>query len=359
MLIYLTIASIIYWGGFTRDPKLFYRAGICMITALSALRNIYIGGFDAFVYADIFRSTPVLSDLNLNDIDSEYSPGYILLNSIIRTFSSDYETFQVVYVLLTMWLLVIIFRKLHLSYQEKCILLFSYFCFRFIWYEWVLLRQNLANIFFWLFIVMYYENRYSDNRKRYLYLVLMLLVPPLFHKSALLNIILVPLAFYIEKTNIHVKRVVIPILSVFVFIVSSALMNMLAPYITMFGERYEHYSENAAMITSGTGNILNYMLRMVFYVVLLINWHKDDYKYKDLLITLMVMVLLIGSVNFSSMNRVYEYYAIAMYLVFTFSVRYIGDNVYRIGYWLLMLIILGRFLNVGVEGSLLNYSIWL
>ena len=357
MLPYIVIASVIYWGAFTKTPKVFYTLGIIIITCFSAFRNIELGGFDALNYERIFMYTPPLQYITTENLFEDYSAGYILLNSLIRTFSSDYVDFQIVYVLITMGLLVTIFHKLNITYRDKCILLFSYFCFRFLWYEWVLLRQNLANLIFWLFAVLYYIERSKGSRLRYLYLVLAILVPTQFHTSAYLNIVLLPIALYLERTAMHIKRNIIPVLSVLIFAASTVIMHVVAPYITMFGDRYEHYSESA-MTTDGSGNIVNYIMRMVFYITLLKNWDWDNYKYKNFILTFMIMVLLIGSINFSSANRVYEFYAIALYVTFSFSIDYYKNVLYRFGYWLMMLVIMVRFLNIGVGGTFLNYSVW-
>ena len=133
------------------------------------------------------------------------------------------------------------------------------------------------------------------------------------------------------------------------------MVSSFAPYMALLSDRYEHYSDNPV----GSGNLINYLLRLVFYLVLLKHFQRDEYIYKNFVLSLMVMVVLIGSINFSSANRIYEYYAIALYLTFGFSVRYYDKIVYRFSFWLLMLIILVRFLTIGVEGSFLHYSTWL
>ena len=280
MLLYIVIASFIYWGAFTKTPKAFYALGIIILTCFSAFRNIELGGFDALNYERIFMYTPPLKTITMEYLMGDYSIGYLLLNSIVKTFSSDYVVFQIIYVIITMLLLVTIIHKLNLTYRDKCILLFSYFCFRFLWYEWVLLRQNLANLVFWLFAVLYYIERGKGSKLRYVYFALAIFVPTQFHISAYLNIVLLPIALYLEKMTMNVKRIIIPVLSVLIFAASTVIMHVVAPYILLFGDRYEHYSESA-MATEGSGNVVNYIMRMVFYIILLKYWHRENYKYKN------------------------------------------------------------------------------
>ena len=204
-------------------------------------------------------------------------------------------------------------------------------------------------------LLLYFKNRDCKINTKYLYLVCAFIIPPLFHTSGFLNFLLIPILLYIDRTSFHTKKYFVPILSVGIFFFSTIVVSSFAPYMALLSDRYEHYSDNPV----GSGNLINYLLRLVFYLVLLKHFQRDEYIYKNFVLSLMVMVVLIGSINFSSANRIYEYYAIALYLTFGFSVRYYDKIVYRFSFWLLMLIILVRFLTIGVEGSFLHYSTWL
>jgi len=124
------------------------------------------------------------------------------------------------------------------------------------------------------------------------------------------------------------------------------------------GDRYENYSI-AISSDMGNGNIVNYILRFFFYFAFILNFHRDKSSNKDLVMKTIIMVIIIGSVNFSSVNRLYEYYAIGLYLVQTKFLSYYNQPIIRFGYWLGMLLIFGRFLTISNEGSFLNYSMWL
>lgn len=357
MILYFSIATIIFWGAYTKNPRLFYLLGFFFIFLLSAFRDISLGGFDAANYERIFKETPNLFSITSEDLLSDYSIGYILFNSVIRIFSDDYRLFQFVYVVITMSLLFVTIEKIKISNKEKCILLFSYFCFRFIWYEWVLLRQNFANLLFWYNIVSYYNS--NRTKSKVLYFCCSLILPPLFHTSAFVNILLLPAMFLLERRKYETKKYIIPVVSLGIYVASSVVVNYLFPYMVLLGgDRYDNYSESISS-EMGNGNIVNYVLRFFFYFALIINYFGDKSKYRDFTLSTMIMVMLIGSVNFSSVNRMYEYYAIGLYLCQTSILRFYRNPVIRILYWAGMLIILGRFLTIGVEGTFLDYSMWI
>lgn len=357
MILYLTIATIIFGGAYTKNPRLFYLLGFVLIFFLSAFRDIALGGFDALNYERIFKDTPDLFNITEEYILSDYSIGYVLFNSTIRIFSDDYRLFQFVYVSITMLLLYFTIEKITITNREKCLLLFSYFCFRFLWYEWVLLRQNFADLLFWYNIISFYNSK--TKRSRYIYLGCCILLPPLFHTSAFVNILLLPVMIYLEKRSFDTKKYLVPILSIVIYEASSVLVNYLFPYMVLLGgDRYDNYSESISS-EMGNGNIINYLLRFFFYFVFVINYKKDQNKIKEVIMPTMIMVILIGSVNFSSVNRMYEYYAIGLYLCQISLLRYYKQPITRLLYWAGMILIFGRFLAISDNGSFLNYSMWI
>lgn len=357
MILYFSIATIIFWGAYTKNPRFYYLFGFFLIFLISAFRDISLGGFDATNYERIFKDTPGLLDLTNENLLTDYSIGYILFNSAIRSFSEDYRLFQFAYVTITMLLLFLTIEKLKLSNKEKCILLFSFFCFKFLWFEWVLLRQNFANILFWYNIVSFYNS--NKFKQKIFYFACSLILPPLFHTSAFINILLLPTMFIMERRSIDTKKFLVPILSIVIYVASSVLVSYLFPYMVLLGgDRYDNYSESISL-EMGNGNLINYLLRFFFYFVFITNYFRDKNRNREFVMSTMLMVILIGSVNFSSVNRMYEYYAIGLYLCQSAILRIYRHPAVRVLYWAGMLVILGRFLTIGVEGSFLNYSTWL
>lgn len=356
MFIYLLIATFFFVAAYTKNARGCFLIGIITLFCFSAFRNVEtLGGFDAQNYARIFNNTDAFISISHSlSVDSQYSVGYILFNAIVRIFSDNYRDFQIVYILCTTIVLYMVLKKTKLNYRELCLFLFAYFCFRYLWYEWVLLRQNIANLIFWLCIVTAYISD-SKYRKR-TYIVLALIVPPLFHTSAILNFIFLPIMYVSRLLNDTMRKYLIPILSVFVFILSSFIVSSFFPYLVGFvDDRYADYS----ISNVGNGNIINYGVRFLVYYILVFHYEREDYPYKDLVRDCMFMVLMIGSVNFSSANRLYEYYAIGMYIGFAVIPKYYPNVILRSVYYVFFIVTLARFLSLSLEGSLLNYSTWL
>ena len=118
--------------------------------------------------------------------------------------------------------------------------------------------------------------------------------------------------------------------------------------------RYEMYMGSGA----GNGNIINYLLKLLFFIFFSYNYNKEQYPYKKMVLDTLTMVVLISSVNQELLNRVYEYYAIGLYLSFCFVSHYfrrLDKNLVSLVFAIGLIVIFIRFIHISCGGGFLEY----
>lgn len=355
MIVLSLMACFLFWSAFQQNAEKYYGVGMCLLFLLTALRYPALGGSDNFSYSFTFQKVPVFGDLS--GFQSEFRIGYIYVNSLIKTIYDNYIFFQIVYTALCIYILNKSISLLDLNGREKCLLLFGYFCFKFIWYFWGTLRQNLADMIFWYFIILYYRKRNTYSKvKKIIILLVAIFFPQLFHSSAVLNIVILPMMIMLkEPKNMRVRICWVCILSVVLYVFSAGFFDYIISYAGIVDDRYSKlYSGEEA----GDGNIVNYFFRLIFFLLFALHYRKEKYKYKELVLNAFTIVILVGSVNHSLMLRVYEYYAIGMYVSFAFILHYFAKRnrpLISPIYLLIMLVLLNRFIIITDGGLMKSY----
>lgn len=325
---------------------------------ITALRYPVLGGTDNLQYAITFNSVPKLDGLLSYD-ESEFTIGYLFFNSLSKTIFENYIFFQIFYTFSAILLLSIVLKKLELSNRQKCFILFGYFCYKFLWFFWGTLRQNLADLFFWLILLYIYKKKDGISNMRLLILGgLSVIIPTLFHSSGIINVIFVPFLLSLHKLADIKKRLrLVLIISVSLFLLSGPIFDRLLSYIILIDPRYMMYEDYAA----GGANFINYLFRLFFFVIFCLNYHRINYKYKNFVLDTLTMCIIIGSINQPLMGRVLEYYAIGLYLSMGFfpmccTKKNVG--VFKFVYCIAMLIIFVRFLTISDDGLNTHYYLF-
>ena len=119
--------------------------------------------------------------------------------------------------------------------------------------------------------------------------------------------------------------------------------------------RYKMYVKSSV----GTSNIINYIFRLLLFLWMSIIYDKLKYKYKSLAISALSIMVILGSLSSELMNRVYEYYAIGLYLTFAICLSaFHGKSrlVAAIIYYVVMIIILVRGVMTFSGGVFVSYQ---
>lgn len=347
MLWYIGVATFLFLGYFYRKDKLWYIFSLFVLFCFSAFRNLNLGGSDAKFYSDYYHSVPPLTQFN--GFQGEYEIGYTLFNSFLKIFSDNYAFFQIVYTAVTLFLLHLVISKLDFNHNEKCLFLFVYFCYRYIWNTWVILRQNFSNLIIWMLIFIVFT---SKGRKWLIYFIA-IVISTLFHSTSIINLILFPLMLIIKKINPKTMLIIATILSIVLYFFGieykEEIMNIM---LKLAGERFERYSDTTQEI-----NIINLLLRLGLMWFIGLNIHRLNYRWKREVFASIALTVILGSINISLVIRVYEYYAIGFYagiIIFVRSFRKYDKFFCVIGIYVIMVIILTRYLITAFHNGVYN-----
>ena len=337
MLIYIALASLVFWGGFTKQARHIYKGALIALFILTAFRQPDWGGHDSSIYMNFFARVPVLKELQ--GFQSDYNIGYIFLNSFSKTIVNNYIFFQALLAAITMVLLYCVIEKAKLRDSEKCFFVFSYFCYRFMWNTWVTYRQNIANLVFGLFVMMFWQKR---KAKENIAMVGGVVATSLFHSSAWVNLLSIPCDKFMEKWSSRKRAIVISAVSVFLWLFGGKVFSFILNFaISRIDLRYGMY----AAASTGTSNVINYVFRLAVFLWLCLIYDHSDYEKKDVALSTLSIMVLLGSISSELMLRIYEYYAIGLYLALATCFRgFKGKNqaIAAVIFFVVMMIIFVR-----------------
>lgn len=356
MFVYISFLFITIMGTFIKQNKWIYRIALIYLFFISAFKSFSFGGVDSYYYQYFFTEVPGLTDISFDYFaNATYGPGFVLIASLAKTISSDYLAFQIVYSFLSIALLDQVVKRIPQKEDDYILrlqFLTCYFCYRFIYNNWISLRQNIANLIIWLVLLSIHK---QTSKKGYFKLMLLVIIAALFHSTALINLLLLPLIVLLQKVEMKKKILfVIPssaILILFSDRIFTFVLNVFTQYID---SRYNHYS-----IGIGS-NMVNYTIRIVCLMILYfrINGIQDDKK--TVMFDTLLAMAMIGSINVSIVYRFYEYFGIGLYYTLANIPRLFNKS--RASYMLanilvvtVMLVILTRFCITMDSGLYFTY----
>lgn len=353
LIVYISFALVVLIGACSKQAEKVYKWSLLGLFILTGFRNPDLGLTDTIIYQRMFATIPALD--NIVGYNSIYAWGYTLLNAFVKLFTDKFWVYQIIYAAIVIGIIYIIVEQLELESKEKCLFLFSYFCYRYIWNTWVILRQNLAVIIFWLLMILEYKEK--DKKKKIILIVCSILIPACFHSSAWVNTIILLVMFGLSKIKTSIKSKVIPILGIVLYLFGGEIYGKLLYFMqNVIDSRYFMYSTE-----TNTTNSINFIVRLVFYLFFIWKYNINNNTRNKFVLDMMEMMFLIGSINAELVTRMYEYYAIGLYAgmagilqSFAKKNRFLVLMVYGCG----MIIILARFLLITDGGVLANYSLW-
>lgn len=149
---------------------------VLSVALMSGFRDM-LGGYDVFVYARFFQQVPPIGDIiRLSRFDpvlySHFEPGYLFLNSLVKTISTDKYFLFFIFAILTYLFIAKAFYRYPLY-----IFAFSLFFAKFFIVAFVYTRQCIAMGIVWWGIMFLEKNR------KYIF-ILILIVATSIHYSA-------------------------------------------------------------------------------------------------------------------------------------------------------------------------------
>lgn len=357
MLMYICVAFVLFMGTFTKQAKLFYYLGVVILWGMMAFRNIDMGGLDAIFYQKFFDEVPPIWDLY--GYDSNYTWAYTLLNSLIKSLSDQYIIYQIIYSTIAFVILCCLLEKISFNYKEKCLFMLFFYCFRYMWDMWVILRQNMADLIFWsctfALYILWKNNKENDMLRKVILMGLAIIIPAGFHSSGWLNLLLLPILYYMQKINVKTKTILIVLVSLFLYYVLSPSFADILNIISVIDTRYNMYANNSA-----GGNFSYYLFRMLFFIFFAYNYKRIVHRYKDYFFDMMGIMVIVGSINAPIIVRFVDYYAIGLYgLGACIPSLFVPNNriPVLVVYTVILIFLLYRFLVIFDEGVFFEYRL--
>jgi hypothetical protein len=316
----------------------------------TGFRNIYLGDYYNKAYIRAFNSVQTIQDfVGFSNSDWEFEDGYMLLNIIAKTIINDFRFFQVLYTGLALILLYFVVKRLEFEENEKNLFLFVYFCMRFVINNFIILRQNIANLIIWNVIL---------SNAGILITIIFVFVASKFHITSLVNFVTIGIMKILEKLNNTYVYIITIVLSLILLTTSTSVINGFINYfVELSSDKYSKY-----FISEGTYNGFNwtyYFLRILFYTLLFLYFDVFEYKKKKELFLVSSVAVILGSINVEIFSRFMEYFMIGIYGVMTVSYQAFTENTRKyyliLLYFALMIIMLRQLLIYG-DGFMLEYS---
>lgn len=310
MIVAILIATVLYAGAWGRQSKKCYQISLLLMFLFVFFRNKNMSGTDYISYEIYFRNSPTLSGFYWNPLTYSsmygYGWGYGLLNSLVKTVSDNYYALQIVDTFLVFALLIYVIYKLKINDNEKCMFLFVFFCTRFIWYFFILLRQNIANLICWI-VLLGYDRNNQYNLKHLIKDIVLILIAYSFHQTTVI-FVLAYLVYIIISQRDHSKYFpyLVTLVSVIITAVTSTLMPMIINVISgLSGDKYAGY------IGTGGLNYINYALRVAYLFVIF--YLEKNEKSSSLYLNGTAIAVMLGAVNSDISVRAADYFAISYY----------------------------------------------
>lgn len=360
MVYYLEIATLIFMGYFTsKNSNKYLNFMLCILFMFIALHNPYLTGTDGRSYRAYFKThIPTLS--HFSEYNHTYEIGYALLNSLAKTIHNNYFTFQLIYSFIAIFLLGLVLKKTKLADQEKLLLLFVYFCYRFFQNSMEFLRQNIAILLIWLAVLSisdYYQEK-GKNKVKYV----LTIVAWTFHRSAIFNLILLPLIERLKGIDDKKLVVITSLVSFGFLLLGNGVISKIVQFaIIIGGERYSSYLISPGEVVPPI-NPVNYGIRYIFYIMYFLSINNYEYSKKKTVLVVASLAIICGSINQNIFTRLLEYYMIGIYIAIVKS-KYLmtagrSRNLYLLILYVVFMIILARNLLTVSSGTYMNYQLY-
>lgn len=311
MIYYLAIATFIFFGFFSKYPKKYYIVSLIILFVFTGFRNITIGDYNNEAYIRAFDIVDTLPNFSFS-ADYPFEIGFMLLNSVCKTIINDFKFFQVVYTFIAIVLLHMVINKMEITYRQRCLFLFVYFCMRFIINNFIILRQNIALLIIWNLLLTDTLPFKSAIKNKFIPYI----ISCYFHTTSIINIICLFLKNKLALLNKKYAYIITMIISlIFLFSGTRLFQPAMNFMIQIGGEKFEAYIGSE----TNTFNMIYYFIRIVVFTFLFLFYSKFKYKKKNALFTINILAIIFGSINVAIFSRFMEYLMIGPYLTIALS----------------------------------------
>lgn len=358
IILFVVIAICSTMNLFISKKKLKYLYLMCIIYLIifAGFRD-GIGGYDVHNYAYYFQQVkPINEIVSLNDIiNYRFEVLYTVINSIIKTFTTDYRIVLLVCSIVSITC-ISIFNYKYSYYPFFSLLYFLYKLF--LYGNMVVVRQSIAIGIFLISIKYIKENKFIK------YLIFNIF-GACFHSSAL---ILIPI-FFIRNINFKkIGLVKLSIISGVILLISGPLlrfMSFILGYILPQSIANKLYAYSAYAYFTKT-SLLNIVEILGIVILLSIFYKKDNGNNNENIIikgTYFNFIMVVSFIMFSFVARVNLYFSYFVMISISYIIKYIKNTNIKILVYIMFIFIffIGFIYDIKTfdAGSMQNYSNWI
>lgn len=357
MIIYLSIAIVLYWGAWTKYADKVWKIALLFLWFFIAFRGLDPGETDGVVYRNFYNYlVPNIQNFPIDFFryggsevaQSGFGWGFSLICSVVKTIGGDYNFFQVIYISIMCLLLYVIVNELELTATNKCVFLFGYLTQQMLWYFCVLLRQSLANLIIWYLLIHKFQKRAWIKR------IVLFVLAYTIHSSVLVVIPLFVFWKVLKSINKNYVTVFALVFGITIYTLGDRFIGFVLNFMASFvDDRYNMY-----LGSSGQINFINFMLRAGILLLLWYQYNRLPKTNRKDMLDASAICFVLGSVNHELSVRMTEYFMIGNYYGIGMSINAFRRNSMRIARMLAFIAMMAIFVRFFYVNAIFlrNYS---
>ena len=333
LIIYILFLTIIFDKN-DKKNKTYLGLAFLGLFLVSALRS-YKVGIDTSAYVNFYNNMKYYTFHGLLDARNEI--GFGVLCKILYMINHNSQFLLVVTSFIINYSVYRFIKKYSNNYA------ISVFCYVFINYYFIymnIMRQGLA-----LAVMLFAYDALKKNKN--LFFILLVIFASLFHSSALLCLILLP----INKTEFNKKQryLIIPIFILF-FLFGNKIFGLLSSVSGDFLGRYDAYAGSKFDVSNYFGTFIAFLFHFFVYFIssfkIEIGENEEEITYMKKLLILGLLICVLG-IRVNILNRLYSYFLIYEIIWIPKVLEKAGKNKQILGlilslvlisYWLIIMV---------------------
>lgn len=326
LLVSTIIGCLLDFYNIKRSSQIFFFINFLSLFFVSVLR--YNLGSDYATYESMFQESIKLFYLSLDYFiynNNSIEWGYLLFESVVKTFTDSFFIFIVIYNIIIFYF---IWKSINYINKFKNIQIFIILCFIFPLYIIEAHRQAMA-------MVIFFYNIKNIIEKKFFSYVFWVFISFIFHK---VSIILLPVYFFANKEYAKKSIFFIYILTVVISIFDLTgkiilYLDYYFGYISLVKRVYVYYFlKNSPSVSD-----ISYLIRIFLLCLFFLFYRKVDYRIVNLVIFYILIFFLFSSIGVLS-GRISAMFLVSYIYYFTYLLSNIRYNLNKVLIFLFILL---------------------
>lgn len=326
ILFILVIGAVLDISDNYKLKERIFKVNILILFIFATMR--YGVGSDYSQYETLYQNSHSLLNLRLNElIDNKYDLeiGYLLFQSLVKTFSSSYRFFLFIYNLLLFYFLYISINQ----WKNKNIQLLVFYSLFYLFYITSTYRQGMA-------LVILYYNLKNLELKNYKKGIFFIILAGLFHKSSYIYILVYPFLRKKYTKKFYILFLFICLLIAYndFFLNLLEVMNLKLNKFSFFRRVYYYYTvKNNGKIGA---SLLGYFQKILLLFFMIFNLKNTKKIYNNLMFFYLTSFILLSNVGILA-GRISSLFGIVQIYYFSNTI-YCYNKIKKMIFFILLII---------------------